>query len=57
MDRDTESIGGLEKPPPPSRQLFWVTVVLDSIGILLSLIIGPVIHIGDAILYWCIQSI
>ena len=42
MDRDTESIGGLEKPPPPSRQLFWVTVVLDSIGILLTLIIGPI---------------
>jgi len=42
MDRDTESIGGLEKPPPPSRQLFRVTVVLDSIGILLSLFIGPV---------------
>src|SRR4030095_11125310 len=42
MDRDTESIGGLEKPPPPSRQLFLVTVVLDSIGILLSLIIGPI---------------
>ncbi len=42
MDRDTESIGGLEKPPPPSRQLFWVTVVLDSMGILLSLFIGPV---------------
>src|SRR6186713_566075 len=42
MDRDTESIGGLEKPPPPSPELFWVTVVLDSIGILLSLLIGPV---------------
>ena len=41
MDRDTESIGGLEKPPPPSRQLFWVTVVFDLIGILLSLLIGP----------------
>ena len=41
MDRDTESIGGLEKPPPPSRQLFWVTVILDCTGILLSLIIGP----------------
>jgi len=41
MDRDTESIGGLEKPPPPSQQLFWVSIVLDSIGILLSLIIGP----------------
>ena len=42
MDRDTESIGGLEKPPPPSPQLFWVTVVLDSIGILLSLVISPI---------------
>jgi len=42
MDRDTESIGGLEKPPPPSRQLFWVTAVLDVIGMLLSLIIGPI---------------
>jgi len=41
MDRDTESIGGLEKPPPASRQLFWISVVLDCIGILLSLIIGP----------------
>jgi 1,4-dihydroxy-2-naphthoate octaprenyltransferase len=41
MDRDTESIGGLEKPPPPSRQLFWVTVVLDCVGLLLSLLIGP----------------
>jgi 1,4-dihydroxy-2-naphthoate polyprenyltransferase len=36
MDRDSESIGLLEKPPPPSQQLFWVTVVLDCIGILLS---------------------
>ena len=42
MDRDTDSIGGLEKPPPPSPQLFWVTIALDSIGILLSLVIGPV---------------
>ena len=41
MDRDTESIGGLEKPPPPSRQLFWITILLDITGVLLSLIIGP----------------
>jgi 1,4-dihydroxy-2-naphthoate octaprenyltransferase len=40
MDRDIESIGLLEKPPPPSRELFWVTMVLDLIGIMLSLIIG-----------------
>jgi 1,4-dihydroxy-2-naphthoate octaprenyltransferase len=41
MDRDTDSIGGLEKPPLPSRQLFWVTMILDCLGILLSLVIGP----------------
>jgi 1,4-dihydroxy-2-naphthoate octaprenyltransferase len=41
MDRDTESIGGLEKPPPPSRELYWVAIVLDGVGILLSLLIGP----------------
>ena len=41
MDQDTESIGLLEKPPPPSRQLFWTTVVLDCIGVLLSLLIDP----------------
>src|SRR6187401_3584474 len=41
MDWIIESICGLEKPPPASPQLFWVTVVLDLIGILLSLLIGP----------------
>ncbi|HEX7902946.1 MAG TPA: UbiA family prenyltransferase [Chitinophagaceae bacterium] len=41
MDRDTESIGGLEKPPPPSRQLFYTTIVLDIAGIVLSLLINP----------------
>jgi 1,4-dihydroxy-2-naphthoate octaprenyltransferase len=41
MDRDTESIGGIEKPPPPSRQLFLVTIVLDCMGIALSFLINP----------------
>jgi 1,4-dihydroxy-2-naphthoate octaprenyltransferase len=41
MDRDTGPIGGLEKPPPPSQQLFRVSVILDITGILLSLLIGP----------------
>ena len=50
MDRDTESIGGLEKPPPPSRQLFLLTVVLDSAAVLLSFLIGP-LFAGVALLY------
>lgn len=42
MDRDTKSIGGLEKPPLPSRQLYVTTIVLDTAGILVSLLIDPV---------------
>lgn len=36
MDRDIESIGLLEKPPPPTRELFYLTVLLDCLAILLS---------------------
>lgn len=41
MDRDTESIGGLEKPPLPAHELFFVTVAMDILGSLLSLLISP----------------
>lgn len=41
MDRDTESIGGLERPPLPSRQLFFITIVLDIAAIGLSFLISP----------------
>lgn len=42
MDRDTKSIGGLEKPPPPSRQLYLTTIVMDVVAILLAFIVDPV---------------
>src|ERR1044071_6096752 len=41
MDRDTESIGGLEKPPPPSRQLYRVTIMLDIMAIALGFLVSP----------------
>jgi len=41
MDRDEGSIGGLEKPLPPTRQLFWVSVSMDGAAVLLSLLISP----------------
>jgi 1,4-dihydroxy-2-naphthoate polyprenyltransferase len=50
MDRDTESIGGLEKPPPPSRQLFHLTIVMDLIAIMLSFLISP-LFAAVAVLY------
>jgi 1,4-dihydroxy-2-naphthoate octaprenyltransferase len=45
MDRDTESIGLLEKPPAPSKELFRVTIILDILGILLSFLIDPLFAI------------
>lgn len=37
MDRDESSIGGIEKPLPPTRQLFWVSVGMDIVAVLLSI--------------------
>src|SRR5687767_4649060 len=41
MDMDTESIGGLEKPPPPAKDLFITTIILDILAILLGFLITP----------------
>ena len=43
MDRDTGPIGGLEKPPPPSRELYYTTIVLDLAGIALGFAISPAV--------------
>ena len=43
MDRDTGSIGGLEKPPMPSKELYRLTIALDSLAILLSFLIHPLL--------------
>src|SRR5882672_6985578 len=41
MDRDTESIGGIEHPPPPSRELYHLTIVMDLLAIGLSFLVSP----------------
>jgi 1,4-dihydroxy-2-naphthoate octaprenyltransferase len=46
MDRDEGSIGGLKSPPPPTRQLFYVTVLMDLLAILLSILISPYFLLG-----------
>lgn len=40
MDQDESSIGGLEHPPKPTKQLFYVSILFDVIGLSLSLFIG-----------------
>lgn len=53
MDRDTASIGGVEKPLQPTRQLFYVTVTMDVAGILLSFIISWQFAVGFAVYILC----
>ena len=45
MDRDTGPIGGMEKPPLPSRQLFIVTIILDLIALGLGFLIHPMVPV------------
>ncbi len=40
MDEDKGSIGGLKNPPPVTRKLYNVSIVFDSIGLLLCLFIN-----------------
>lgn len=40
MDRDTGSIGGIEKPLQPTKQLYYVTIVMDFVALLLSAFIS-----------------
>ncbi|WP_207512337.1 UbiA family prenyltransferase [Longitalea luteola] len=40
MDRDETSIGGIRSPLPPTRQLFYISVIMDLVAIGLSLFIS-----------------
>ncbi len=40
MDADEESIGMLEKPPKPTKELFWVTAALDTLAVLASFLVS-----------------
>lgn len=37
MDKDEESIGALENPPPVDRRMYIASIILDATGLLLSL--------------------
>jgi 1,4-dihydroxy-2-naphthoate polyprenyltransferase len=40
MDRDETPIGGIKAPLPPTRQLFYISVIMDIAALLLSLFIS-----------------
>jgi 1,4-dihydroxy-2-naphthoate octaprenyltransferase len=41
-DRDTESIGGLANPLQPTKQLYYITLALDVIGVIFSFLVSNV---------------
>lgn len=46
MDKDETAIGGLQKPMQPTKQLFFVTVMMDSVAVLLSLQVSSYFSLG-----------
>lgn len=54
MDRDTESIGGLEKPMEPSYELYQTSLFMDFLGLILAFVIS--IHFGLGYLCYILFS-
>ena len=54
MDRDTESIGGVKHPLQPTRQLLYVTILLDGLAILLSIFVS--LYFAAGILIYILAS-
>jgi 1,4-dihydroxy-2-naphthoate octaprenyltransferase len=40
MDRDETPIGGLENPPKPSSELFYASIVMDAIAIVIGCLVS-----------------
>lgn len=49
MDRDSTPIGGVKKPLPPTKQLFYATVLMDALAIAFSFIISSWFALGTFI--------
>lgn len=49
IDRDEGSIGGLEAPPAPTISLFYVSILLDVIGLILALMVNFSFFAGTAL--------
>src|SRR5688500_13790957 len=54
MDRDETPVGGLRRPLQPTRQLFQVTLIMDAIALLLSLLVSTLFAVG--ILFYILAS-
>ena len=46
MDRDDGSIGGIKNPLQPTRQLFFLSIIMDLFAVLVSLIVSIYFSVG-----------
>jgi 1,4-dihydroxy-2-naphthoate octaprenyltransferase len=46
MDRDVTPIGGLSNPMQPTKQLFYLTVIMDILALALSLLVSTWFAVG-----------
>ncbi len=51
IDKDETSIGGLEKPPMPTKTLFYVTVCMDLAAVILAFIVVKPVFSLSILLY------
>lgn len=46
MDRDTTPVGGIKNPMQPTELLFYLTILMDTLALLLSFMISPIFTSG-----------
>ncbi|MCH5717612.1 UbiA family prenyltransferase [Niabella hibiscisoli] len=49
MDKDTGSIGGIENPLPVHKELFYISVIMDMMALMLSCFLGAMVLVGVGI--------
>jgi len=49
IDKDTDSIGGIKNPPKPTKSLLYASIIFDTIGILLGIMVHWIFAIGVAV--------
>ncbi len=51
IDRDESSIGGLEKPPMPTKHLFYTTLFMDVMALVLAMLFVKLVFAAYILLY------
>lgn len=54
MDKDTTPIGGVKNPLLPTKQLFWVTLIMDIAAVMISCVVS--LYFAAGILLYILAS-